>query len=351
MIRVGARWPRPHVMLARSASALAGAVSFTTSYTDGGSWNRCTRQGFKASVAPTPDPGLAIDRHGVPRSLSILQVGNRRRGRPTSAWRSSTTSFVDLEHVHHGVAATDRPVDQHDRRHRVDRHRRADHVQFQRRAADLRRYDQEELGQQQLRRDLRQRGDRHGSGADCSLPCSFRLPSVDYTRRQNEIESDYGAARRTTFCRSATIIEHGPRGGDTSRRSTPPTPRARRRQFHRHVRSARRCWPATYNHDNRVDAADYTVWRDSLGEPISSRDDYTDLEDELSAQLSAGAGNRLAGEHDRARTGAALVLAIAGRDRLLAVGRRSRTRARWRTDVAADGGTSRRGMRVHDETH
>lgn len=38
----------------------AHAISFTTSYTDGGNWNSIYGQGFKASIAPNPDPGLAM---------------------------------------------------------------------------------------------------------------------------------------------------------------------------------------------------------------------------------------------------------------------------------------------------
>ena len=45
-------------------SCLAGlpacAVTFTNSYTDGGTWRTIYAQGFKASVSPVPDPGLAI---------------------------------------------------------------------------------------------------------------------------------------------------------------------------------------------------------------------------------------------------------------------------------------------------
>lgn len=56
------------VMLAAGAALLtclaprpARAVPFTTGYTDGGSWNTIYAQGFKASVAPSPDPGHGID--------------------------------------------------------------------------------------------------------------------------------------------------------------------------------------------------------------------------------------------------------------------------------------------------
>ena len=38
------------------------AVEFTTSYTDGGNWNSIYGQGFKASMTPSPNPGLTA--HG-----------------------------------------------------------------------------------------------------------------------------------------------------------------------------------------------------------------------------------------------------------------------------------------------
>src|SRR5690349_1498281 len=34
------------------------AVSFTDSYTDGGSWNTVYAQGFSPALAPNPDPGV-----------------------------------------------------------------------------------------------------------------------------------------------------------------------------------------------------------------------------------------------------------------------------------------------------
>jgi hypothetical protein len=38
----------------------AAAVEFTTSYTDGGNWNSIYGQGFKASMTPSPNPGLTL---------------------------------------------------------------------------------------------------------------------------------------------------------------------------------------------------------------------------------------------------------------------------------------------------
>jgi hypothetical protein len=40
--------------------APAAAITFTTSYTDGASWNQLYAQGFKASVHPSPNPGLGV---------------------------------------------------------------------------------------------------------------------------------------------------------------------------------------------------------------------------------------------------------------------------------------------------
>src|SRR6185503_547212 len=42
-----------------AAAAPALAVSFTTSYTAGGTWRTVYAQGFRANVTPTPDPGHA----------------------------------------------------------------------------------------------------------------------------------------------------------------------------------------------------------------------------------------------------------------------------------------------------
>lgn len=42
-----------------ACGSVARAVSFTTSYTDGGNWNAVYAQGFKASMTPSPNPGLA----------------------------------------------------------------------------------------------------------------------------------------------------------------------------------------------------------------------------------------------------------------------------------------------------
>jgi hypothetical protein len=38
----------------------AHAITFTNSYTDGGSWRTIYAQGFKASVSPNPNPGLGL---------------------------------------------------------------------------------------------------------------------------------------------------------------------------------------------------------------------------------------------------------------------------------------------------
>jgi hypothetical protein len=38
----------------------ARAITFTNSYTDGGTWRTVYAQGFKASVSPNPDPALAL---------------------------------------------------------------------------------------------------------------------------------------------------------------------------------------------------------------------------------------------------------------------------------------------------
>src|SRR5262245_31731579 len=38
----------------------AHAITFSNSYTDGGSWRTIYAQGFKASVSPNPNPGLGL---------------------------------------------------------------------------------------------------------------------------------------------------------------------------------------------------------------------------------------------------------------------------------------------------
>jgi hypothetical protein len=48
------------VVVGLAAVSAAHAVSFTTSYTTGGTWRTIYAQGFKASVSPTPDPMHAI---------------------------------------------------------------------------------------------------------------------------------------------------------------------------------------------------------------------------------------------------------------------------------------------------
>ena len=53
---------RAAVLMAVScaASLPAHAITFSNSYTDGGSWRTIYAQGFKASVSPTPNPGLGL---------------------------------------------------------------------------------------------------------------------------------------------------------------------------------------------------------------------------------------------------------------------------------------------------
>ncbi len=54
----------------------AHAVTFTTSYTDGGNWNSVYGQGFKASYTPNPDPGLtATDTVSLDR-FQFFKSGN-----------------------------------------------------------------------------------------------------------------------------------------------------------------------------------------------------------------------------------------------------------------------------------
>ncbi len=52
---------RAAALLAVGCTCLsARAISFTNSYTDGGTWRTIYAQGFKPSVSPNPNPGLAI---------------------------------------------------------------------------------------------------------------------------------------------------------------------------------------------------------------------------------------------------------------------------------------------------
>jgi hypothetical protein len=54
----------------------ASAVEFTTSYTDGGNWNSVYGQGFKASMTPSPNPGLtAADTVSLDR-FQFFKSGN-----------------------------------------------------------------------------------------------------------------------------------------------------------------------------------------------------------------------------------------------------------------------------------
>lgn len=54
-------WQRAVAFLATvvTLSAPAWAISFTNSYSDGGTWRTIYAQGFKPSVSPNPNPGLA----------------------------------------------------------------------------------------------------------------------------------------------------------------------------------------------------------------------------------------------------------------------------------------------------
>ena len=67
-------WCRELVVVAAicAAGSPAFAISFTNSYTDGGSWRTIYAQGFKPSVSPSPDPGLGADGHGAPRPVPIF---------------------------------------------------------------------------------------------------------------------------------------------------------------------------------------------------------------------------------------------------------------------------------------
>jgi hypothetical protein len=67
------------------AASPARAVTFTNSYTDGGTWRTVYAQGFKASVSPIPDPGLALTdtvhldrfqffKSGTPDSAANIQL-------------------------------------------------------------------------------------------------------------------------------------------------------------------------------------------------------------------------------------------------------------------------------------
>src|SRR6476659_7029070 len=80
-------WCRGMVFFA--VASVAGlpalAITFTNSYTDGGTWRTIYAQGFKPSVSPNPNPGLAptntvhLDRFqffksGTPDSASNVQL-------------------------------------------------------------------------------------------------------------------------------------------------------------------------------------------------------------------------------------------------------------------------------------
>jgi hypothetical protein len=57
-------------------SGAASAVPFTTSYTDGASWNSLYGQGFSPSELPSPDPGLAFDAIVPLDRLQFFKSGN-----------------------------------------------------------------------------------------------------------------------------------------------------------------------------------------------------------------------------------------------------------------------------------
>jgi hypothetical protein len=59
-----------------SVCSAALAVPFTTSYTDGNSWNSLYGQGFSPSELPSPDPGLAFDAVVPLDRLQFFKSGN-----------------------------------------------------------------------------------------------------------------------------------------------------------------------------------------------------------------------------------------------------------------------------------
>jgi hypothetical protein len=74
----------------------ASAVEFTTSYTDGGNWNSIYGQGFKASMTPSPNPGLtATDTVSLDR-FQFFKSGNAN---VTANFRLAILDniFVDLD--------------------------------------------------------------------------------------------------------------------------------------------------------------------------------------------------------------------------------------------------------------
>lgn len=75
---------------------IAGAVSFTTSYTDGGNWNAVYAQGFKASMLATPNPGLAA---ADTVSLDRFQFFKSGNANITASFRLAIVNnfFVNLD--------------------------------------------------------------------------------------------------------------------------------------------------------------------------------------------------------------------------------------------------------------
>ncbi|MGD9635544.1 MAG: hypothetical protein AB7G28_02855 [Pirellulales bacterium] len=264
------------LLISASYVSSARAVSFTTSYTDGGSWNAVYAQGFKASMLAAPNPGLApADMVSLDR-FQFFKSGNANI---TASFRLAIVNnfFVNLDSF---TTASPELVG-------LSTNTIAGTSQFA--TGEPITFDFNSLplvyGDGEDSSDNNYAAIFVTEGAGGALtPQLVPVLIADYV--ENPVgsgtyvpESDYGDATTNYFLGTSNFISGTAGSGRYLATFNMYYADA---NFVASFNLADAGLTGDFNHDMKVDAADYTVWRDGLGGEFDEQD-YTDWKNNFGA--------------------------------------------------------------------
>lgn len=260
----------------------AEAVSFTTSYTDGGNWNAVYAQGFKASMLATPNPGLAAT---DTVSLDRFQFFKSGNADITASFRLAIVDnfFIDLDTF---STTTPQLIG-------LSTNTITGTSQFATGAPITFNFDSLPLvygdGEDSSDNNYAAIFVTEGEGGKLS-PILVPVLIADYVENPPGSgtyvpESDYGDATTNYFLATSNFI-NGTAG--SGRYFATFNTYYADANFVATFNLADAGLVGDFNRDRKVDAADYTVWRDGLGGEYDESD-YTDWKNNFGAMGGGGA--------------------------------------------------------------
>lgn len=273
--------PLAAFIMASAWCVAAWAVSFTTSYTDGGNWNAVYAQGFKASMTPSPNPGLAAT---DTVSLDRFQFFKSGNADITADFRLAIVDnfFVDLDTF---TTATPELVG-------LSTNTISGTSQFATGAAITFNFNSLPLvygdGEDSSDNNYAAIFVTEGEGGALA-PVLVPVLIADYVETSPGSgvyipETDYGDATTNYFLGTSNFISGTAGAGRYLATFNDYYADA---NFVATFNLADAQLPGDFNRDQKVDAADYTVWRDGLGSEFDEQD-YLDWKNNFG--MSAGGG-------------------------------------------------------------